>query len=103
MSNQHALSFLMTLRAEKAGRITQLEKEIEDIRHELVHIDNVIPLAGDGEIDPEAIPARQRFPRQDVWFAHGEKTRIIYDVLKQLPEGEAVPARTVVDHAMRVK
>jgi hypothetical protein len=103
MENQIALAALMRWRAEKAGRIDELEKEIETLRVDLVHLDSVILDKGQGVIDPEAIPSRHRFPRKTKWFAHREVTRIIYDVLRPLPEGEAVPARTIVDAAMRLK
>ena len=93
----------MTLRADTAGLILQLEKQIEEKRIELVHLDSVIRQIGDGEIDPETIPTRQRFPRRSQWFRHGEVTEITYDVLKELPNRGSVPVREIVDHAMRQK
>ena len=73
------------------------------MRATLIHWDYVIRDMSKGEIDPADIPSRQRFPRRGGQFAYREMSSIIYDVLRPLPEGEAVPARRIVEHAMRVK
>jgi hypothetical protein len=107
MDNQHALSFLIKLRAEKAGRIEQYKKEIEIMREDLVSIDRVIRMAQgaseDGGIDPGAIPPRQRFPRRSEWFERYEQSRIIYKFLGELPDSEATGTEAIVNHAMRIK
>ena len=103
MENRIAVAALVRRRAEKAGRINELERETETLRVELVHLDSVIRDMGNGVIDSEDIEARQVFPRRSQYFAHGEVTRLCYDVLRPLPEGDAVPVRRIVDHAMRRK
>ena len=103
MENSHALSALARRRAEIAGRITQLEKQTESLRATLAHWDYVIRDMSQGEIDPGDIPSRQRFPRRGRQFSYREISRLIYDVLRPLREGEAVSARRIVEHAMRVK
>jgi hypothetical protein len=102
MENQIALAALGRRRAEKAGRITQLKREtkkqVKALQSEIRNLDAVIRDMSEGEIDPELIPARRRFPKQSE--DRGALTRVIYDVLRPLPKGEAVSARRFVDEFM---
>lgn len=102
MQDQIALAALARRRAEKAGRIGQLQREckrqVKVLQDQIRNLDAVIRDMSEGEIDPELIPSRKSFPkpRQD----RGALTRAIYDVLRPLPEGEAVSARKFVDEFM---
>jgi hypothetical protein len=95
-----ALSALMQRRADIAGEIIELEAKTEAKRVDLVHLDCSIRMF-DPEIDPEGIPSRQRFPRRSQYFAHGEVTRIIYNVLRSADEPAS--ASVIVEAAMRQK
>ena len=104
-SNQHVLKGLMTFRSELAGRINLRVNETEAMRRLLINVDLVMPFFAnqDEEIDPQAIAPRKRFPRKGEWFAYKEQSRLIREVLRDLPDGEAVPMATIVKYAMRKK
>ena len=101
--NQHALHALTTLRSEIAGRIRQNDEANEGLRDELRCLDVVIRIVSDDEVDPEAIRDRQRFPRKDDLFRHGEKTELITAALREVPEGDAVLTSVIVEYALRKK
>jgi hypothetical protein len=91
-----AVSALSRKRAEIAGIIADLEKQLAAHRGDLVHIDNALrllnsPVAGD------AIPARKPRPRNTGYFVHGELSRRIYDALRTR---ETVSAAELADIAL---
>ena len=76
-----AVAALQRKRAQIAGIIANLEKQLAARRADLVHIDNALrlmnsPIAGD------AIPAKKPRPRNTGYFAHGELSRRIYAALR---------------------
>lgn len=94
-----AVSALSRKRAEIAGIIADMEKQLAAQRADLVHIDNALrlmnsPIAGD------AIPARKRKPRNTGYFVHGELSRRIYDALRTR---ETISAAEVADIALAEK
>jgi hypothetical protein len=74
---------LIRLRRDIAFRITELEKQTEAVRADLVHIDAVIRMFAP-KLDPDQIPERQRRPRRLEYFAHGEISRRCLDTLRML-------------------
>ncbi len=55
----HILSRLTTKRAELAQHVTELEKELDQCRADLTHIDGVLRVL-QADLDPTTIPSRQR-------------------------------------------
>ena len=94
-----AVAALSRKRAEIAGMILDLEKQIVAHRADLLHIDNAMRLLN-SPIPGEAIPAKRVRPRQQGYFVHGELSRRIFDVLRQ---HETVSAAELAEVAMRDK
>lgn len=94
-----AIAALVRLRADTAFRVNELEKQTEAARADLVHIDAVIRMLAP-QLDPDHIPERQRRPRRLEYFAHGEITRRILDLLR---ENETVAAIDVARQALADK
>jgi hypothetical protein len=70
-------------RAELSGLITDLEKQINQHRADLVHVDAVLRLFAP-DITPETIaPKAPR--RRNEWFPPGELSRMVLDVLRLAP------------------
>jgi hypothetical protein len=90
---------LQRKRAQIAGLIRELEKQLAAHRADLVHIDNALrlmnsPIAGD------MIPARKPRPCNTGYFAHGELSRRIYAALRTR---ETVSAAELADIALAEK
>ncbi|MBV9152568.1 MAG: hypothetical protein JO204_12410 [Alphaproteobacteria bacterium] len=95
-----AVAALSRKRAEIAGLIIELEKQIGTRRQDLVHIDNALRLLN-SPIPGDAIPARKPRPKNTGYFVHGELTRRIYEGLRDRPDG--VSASELADAALRDK
>lgn len=80
MGDTFVVSGLTGKRAEVAGRIAALEKEMAQMRADLLHIDAVLRLYGEAE--PEAIPPKRPVQRND-WFRVGECSRMVLDALRR--------------------
>src|SRR3954453_2575559 len=92
LSNKYAFAALRDKRAEIAGQIAALHKELAKLQRDLAKVDGVIRL-----FDPAyrvgSIPAKQ--PRKRLFlFKHGELGRLILDCLRKA--GEPQPTATVV-------
>jgi hypothetical protein len=85
--DQHpvAVSALIRKRAEIAGIIHDLHKQIELHRADLAHIDGALRLLN-SPVPGEAIPAKRVRPKAEGYFVHGELGRRIFDTLRQSPE-----------------
>jgi hypothetical protein len=94
-----AISALSRKRAEIAGVIAELEKQLTAHRADLVHIDNALRLLN-SPIPGEAIPARKPRPRNTGYFAHGELSKRIYEALRVR---ETVSAAEIADIALADK
>ncbi len=86
-------------RAELAGLIAMHERQVEQLRADLVHIDAALRLF-DPSTDPADRGSRRRFPRRTEYFARGEVTRRVYDALREAPE---VRAQDIAEQAMHDK
>ena len=93
------LDALIKKRRETAFRVTEMEREIETVRADLVHIDAVIRMFAP-DVSPEAIPPQLRKPRQLAYFSHGEITRRALDMLRA---GGTVQAVDIAKQAMADK
>ena len=72
---------LVAKRADILFEIGDLEKRIEQLRTELVHLDAVLRMFRP-DFKAEALPVRHRRPTKSPYFAHGELTKRIYDSMR---------------------
>ena len=80
MAEPHVISALKAKRAEIAGELAGLAKEIAQRRADLQHVDATLRLFAP-ELVPEAIkPKQQR--KHSVWFRRGERARLTLDILR---------------------
>jgi hypothetical protein len=79
-SNEHAVSRLISKRAELAGMIVHLEQELDQCRADLTHIDGALRVLRT-DLDPEAIPPRRVYNRTR-YFARNELSRLCMDKLR---------------------
>src|SRR5690349_8502635 len=77
----HIVARLTTKRAELTRLITELEREIDQHRADLTHIDGALRVL-QADLDPETIPPRQRYARRQ-YFARNELSRLCMDTLRQ--------------------
>jgi hypothetical protein len=94
-----AVAALSHKRAEIAGVIAELEKQLAAHRADLVHIDNALRLLN-SPIPGDAIPARKPRPRNTGYFTHGELSRRIYEALR---DRDTVSAAELADIAITHK
>jgi hypothetical protein len=87
LGNKYALAALKKRRAETAGEIADLKKQLAWRQSQLDHLDATL-LIFDPEIDPRALPVSR--PRKRVkLFRQGELGRLILDALREAgsPQG----------------
>lgn len=72
---------LVAKRADILFEIGELEKRIEQLRTELVHLDAVLRMFRP-DFKTEGLPVRHRRPTKSPYFAHGELTKRIYDAMR---------------------
>lgn len=94
-----AVNALVAKRAEIAGEITALQKKIQALQDDLVHIDHTLRLF-DPTLSGWDIRAKRPKPRAAGYFQHGELSRRIYEAFRTQ---EWVSAAEVADKAMRDK
>ena len=99
MGEPHVISALRDKRSELSGLIDHLERQINQHRADLIHVDAVIRLYAP-EIEPEAIPFKPVRERT-VWFRPGECVRLACDLLRDAPA--PVPTEIIVSDLMRKK
>ena len=81
LGNKYALAALKKRRAETAGEITDLKKQLAWRQSQLDHLDATL-LIFDPEIDPRTLPVSR--PRKRVkLFKQGELGRLILDALRR--------------------
>jgi hypothetical protein len=90
---------LVAKRADILFEIGELEKRIEQLRTELVHLDAVLRMFRP-DFKAEGLPVRHRRPTKSPYFAHGELTKRIYDAMRT---SETVSSGEIAADAMRDK
>ena len=99
MGELHVISALSNKRAELAGVVGQLERQLVQQQANLAHLDATMRLF-DPDIRPNKI--RPKPPRtRNVWFRPGECLRLIYDELRDA--SQPVTTRELAERIMRVK
>src|SRR5438128_12534838 len=92
LSNKYAFAALRDKRAEIAGKISALKRQIARHKTELAKLDGVIRLF-DPAYQVGSIPAKRANQRSNL-FTHGELSRLILDALRKA--GEPLPTAAVV-------
>jgi hypothetical protein len=99
MGEQHVISALSSKRAELAGIVSQLERQLGQQQANLAHLDATMRLF-DPDIRPNKIRPRQQRARS-VWFRPGECLRLIYDELRDA--AQPMTAGELAERIMRAK
>ena len=81
MAEPHVINALSNKRAELAGIVSQLERQLAQQQANLAHLDATMRLF-DANIRPDKIRPKQRRARS-IWFRPGECLRRIYDALRE--------------------
>jgi hypothetical protein len=97
MGEPLVVSGLKTKRAEVAGRIIDLRREMDQLQGDLIHIDAVLKLYG---LLPEELPTKGRMPKRSAYFARQELSRRCCEMIR---ERGTIKADDVAVQAMRDK
>jgi hypothetical protein len=81
MADSHVISALREKRAKVAGCIARLERQLDQHRADLSHIDGVLRLV-EPDRDPEAIKPKRTYARRTRYFARNELSRLILGTLR---------------------
>ena len=99
MAEPHVINALSNKRAELAGIVSQLERQLAQQQANLAHLDATMRLF-DANIRPDKIRPRQ--PRaRSVWFRPGECLRLIYDALREA--AQPMTTHQLAERIIRVK
>ena len=99
MGEPHVISALSNKRAELAGIVSQLERQLGQQQANLAHLDATMRLF-DPDIRPNTIRPKQQRARS-AWFRPGECLRLIYDELRDAPR--PMTTRELAERIMAVK
>lgn len=99
MGEPHVISALSNKRAELAGIVSQLERQLAQQHANLAHLDATMRLF-DPDIRPNKIRPKQQRARS-IWFRPGECLRLIYDALREA--AQPMTTRQLADRIIRVK
>jgi hypothetical protein len=99
MGDPHVISALSSKRAELAGIVGQLERQLGQQQANLAHLDATMRLF-DPDLRPNRIRAKQQRTRS-AWFRPGECLRLIYDELRDAVQ--PMTTRELAERIMRVK
>ena len=99
MAEPHVISALSNKRAELAGLVSQLERQLAQQQANLAHLDATMRLF-DPDIQPNKIRPKQ--PRaRSVWFRPGECLRLLYDELREA--AQPMTTHQLAERIIRVK
>ena len=99
MSDPSVISPLREKRLELAGLLDGLERQANERRADLAHLDATIRLFDPNDVLVAAQPARRR--RYNEWFRPGECRRKIHDVLRAA--AEPMTTREIVEEIMAAR
>ena len=99
MGEPHVISALSNKRAELAGIVSQLERQLGQQQANLAHLDATMRLF-DPDIRPNKIRPKQQRTRR-AWFRPGECLRRIYDELRDAVQ--PMTTRELAERIMRAK
>jgi hypothetical protein len=99
MAEPHVIGALSNKRAELAGLVSQLERQLAQQQANLAHLDATMRLFNP-DIQPNRIRPKQ--PRaRSVWFRPGECLRLIYDELREA--AQPMTTHQLAERIIRVK
>jgi hypothetical protein len=99
MADPHVISALRAKRAEVAGLIDSLERQVAQCRANLIHLDAVLRLY-QPERDPTEIKPKRSVHRNR-YFASGELARLCLDAFRDAAEPLSFP--NIVEHVIAAK
>jgi hypothetical protein len=99
-TKDHTLSRLIAKRAELAGLVAELEKELDQRRADLMHIDGVLRLL-DSDLDPANIRPKRRY-RRARYFGHNELSRLCLDAFRNAA-GETISTDEIAGQIIAAK
>jgi hypothetical protein len=99
MADPHVISALRAKRAEVAGLIDSLERQIAQCRANLIHLDAVLRLY-QPERDPTEIKPKRSVHRNR-YFAQGELARLCLEAFRDAPE--LLPVPDIVERVIAAK
>lgn len=79
-SRDHVVSGLIEKRRELAGIIDHLQRQLDQYRVDLAHIDGALRLLAEG-LDPTTLRPKRPYRRAD-YFGHNELSRLVLDTLR---------------------
>src|SRR5207253_11497801 len=79
-SQDHVVSGLIEKRAALAGVIDQMQRQLDQYRADLTHIDGVLRILA-SDLDPETIRPKRAY-RRNRYFARNELSRLCLGVLR---------------------
>jgi hypothetical protein len=100
MVESHVVSALREKRAKVAGCIARLERQLDQHRADLSHIDGVLRLF-EPERDPEAIKPKRTYKRTR-YFARNELSRLILGVLREA-NGKLIATDEIASQVLAAK
>ncbi len=96
----HVVSGLVAKRAELAGVIDQLQRQLDQYRADLTHIDGVLRILA-ADLDPETIRPRRVY-RRNRYFARNELSRLCLGVFRTAA-GEPVSVDDIAGRVIAAK
>ena len=100
MADPHVISALREKRAKLAGCIVKLERQLEQRRADLTHIDGVLRLFRPGS-DPEDIKPKATYAKRTRYFARNELARLCMDTLREATG--LITTDQIASHVMTAK
>jgi hypothetical protein len=99
-SNDHAVSRLIAMRAELAGIVAELERELDRRRADLTHIDGTLRLMR-ANLDPTTILPKRSYKRSQ-YFTRNELWRLCLNTFR-LANGEPLTSEEITLRIMTAK
>jgi hypothetical protein len=81
MADTHIVSALREKRAKVAGCVARLERQLDQRRADLTHIDGVLRLF-EPDRDPQTIKPKRTYARRTRYFGKGELSRLVLETLR---------------------
>jgi len=81
MADTHVISALREKRAKVAGCVARLERQLDQRRADLRHIDGVLRLF-QPDRDPDEIKPKRTYARRTRYFGRGELSRLCWESLR---------------------
>jgi hypothetical protein len=100
MRRDPVVSRLMAKRAELAGIIAQRQRQIDQDRADLMHIDGVLRILA-SDLDPETIRPKRRY-RRTRYFGRNELSRLCLSAFR-IAAGKALSTGDIADYVVKAK